>query len=551
MAVGAAEVGRAAVDSWWQLEVGVPTTLNPMDVDDVQLDATFDRLSRGRPASIGQLVGRTGRSGGRLAAPHRGLDASYQAAGCRLLSAETRAPETEGWMSLVTGVVPLVRAMSAAVARAHQPGSAGYEKFIGPSGPGRPGPDVVVEALSELDVAHAVRIATAHGAQVAVQCTGLGSHSAPPGGVLVATHALDTVIVRPATHTARIGAGARWEDVLVAAARHGLAPVCASSPRVGVVGHLVGGGHGPLARSWGLSSDRVLELDVVTGDGVIRRASSARHPGLYWGLRGGKATLGIVTAVELELVDQPEVFAGTLWFDEIDLPAVLAAWPRWARSLPEDATTSIAVIRASTGSPASPVLAGATTLAVRFALTGDPASGQARLAPLRAVAAPLVDTVALLPYAAIGSLHAEALPSGPISLRGLLLDDLDAAAAARLIELVGPGSACRQSVVEIRQLGGALGRPLRGPSAFSRRDARWSLQTVGPADDEVVADAARIASGLEPWTGPGALVNLSGGSDGQWARQVFEPDVIERLRDLSGRFDPAGTLAGGAWLRDN
>jgi hypothetical protein len=357
------------------------------------------------------------------------------------------------------------------------------------------------------------------------------------------------VIVRPTTRTARVGAGARWEDVLVVAARHGLAAVCGSNPHVGVVGDLLGGGHGPLARSWGLSSDRVIELDVVTGDGMLRHASSTQHPGLYWGLRGGKSSLGIVTAVEIELLDQPEVFAGTLWFDEIDLPAVIAAWPRWARSLPEDATTSIAVIHMSSGSHVPPVLAGTTTLAVRFAWTGDPVSGHAALAPLREVAAPLVDTVAPLPYPAIGSVHAEPSHSGPISVRGLLLDDLDDAAVTRLIELVGPGSGCRQSVVEVRQLGGALGRPLRGPSAFSQRDARWSLLTVGPADGRVVADAARIATGLEPWTAPGALANCSGASAGERARRAFDPDVVRRLRDLSDRYDPAGTLAGAAWLR--
>lgn len=451
-------------------------------------------------------------------------------------------------MSLVTGVVPLVRAMSAAVARVHLPGSAGYEELTGPARLGLAGPAVVVEALSELDVAHAVRTATAHGVQVAVRCTGLGAQPPPSGGVLVATHALDTVIVRPATRTARIGAGARWEDVLIVAARHGLAPVCASNPHVGVVGDLLGGGHGPLARSWGLSSDRLLELDVVTGDGMLRHANATQHPGLYWGLRGGKGTLGIVTAVEVELIDQPDVFAGTLWFDEIDLPAVVAAWPQWAQSLPEEATTSIAVIRMSTGSHVPPVLAGTTTLAVRFAWTGDPVSGHAALAPLRAVAAPLVDTVAVLPYPAIGSMHAETLPAGPVSVRGLLLDDLDAAAAT-LTELVGPGSGCRQSVVEVRQLGGALGRPLRGPSAFSHRDARWSLLAMGRADGRVVADAARIASGLGPWTAPGALAGFSGSGDGEWARRVFEPDVVARLRDLSDRYDPAGTLAGAAWLR--
>ncbi len=52
----------------------------------------------------------------------------------------------------------------------------------------------------------------------------------------------------------------RWAAVVAAAAEHGLAPVIGSSVTVGVVGYLLGGGLGPLARSHGFSSDHVARL---------------------------------------------------------------------------------------------------------------------------------------------------------------------------------------------------------------------------------------------------------------------------------------------------
>ncbi len=107
----------------------------------------------------------------------------------------------------------------------------------------------------------------------------------------------------PSKRTAAIGAGTRWETVVAAASGYGLAPIAGSSTKVGAVGYLLGGGLGPLARSHGFSSDYLIELDVVTGEGELIEASAQHNPELFWALRGGKAGLGIVTEVRLRLVE--------------------------------------------------------------------------------------------------------------------------------------------------------------------------------------------------------------------------------------------------------
>ena len=449
----------------------------------------------------------------------------------------------------------LTRALAAGVARVHLPGSLGYDELTCSHNPlVRPRPVAVVEPLSADEVARTVRIAGSFGAPVAVVGTGHGTEDVMTGAVLVATRSLDELVVRPAERTARIGAGVRWRAVLDAAAPHGLAAVCGSAPSVGVVGFLTGGGHGPVVRTHGLSSDRVLAFEVVTGDGVLRRATPDTEPDLYWGLRGGKATLGIVTGVELELVEQSELYAGALWFDEPDVPAALRTWAVWSRLLPDEGTTSVSILRLPPLPDIPPFLTGKVVLHLRFAWTGDPAVGEEMIRAMRAVALPLLDTVAVMPYARIGEVHSDPEESMPAHAEHVLLRDLGPAGAELLLGLAGPGTPTAQLMVEVRRLGGAARHPLRGESAFTARDAEWSVFTVGLAfpevADEVTADARRIVDGLAPLAREGGLPNFVPGYGADWARRAFPAAVAERLRTLSLRYDPAGVLLAGRAVRE-
>ena len=153
------------------------------------------------------------------------------------------------------------------------------------------------------------------GCTVAVQATGHGALPVGPDSILLHTGELTGCVVDPDARIARIGAGATWQHVLDAATPYGLAPLCGSAPGVGVVGFLTGGGIGPLVRTVGLSSDYVRAFELVTGSGEILRVTPEQHGDLFWGLRGSKSTLGIVTAVEIDLLPIAEFYGGALYFD--------------------------------------------------------------------------------------------------------------------------------------------------------------------------------------------------------------------------------------------
>src|SRR5689334_15356010 len=130
-------------------------------------------------------------------------------------------------------------------------------------------PELVVGASTTAHVAEAVRFARTRGWHVGVHSTGHGLHRPLDKGLLVTTRRLDRVEVDAATHMATLGAGVRWGAVVASAAQYGLAPIAGSSPGVGVVGFLLGGGIGPFARSHGFGSDYLVGATLVTGTGAV------------------------------------------------------------------------------------------------------------------------------------------------------------------------------------------------------------------------------------------------------------------------------------------
>ena len=436
----------------------------------------------------------------------------------------------------------------------HLPGTDEYAARTRTSNLTQPiSPVGVVAARDADDVSATLLLAASAGVPVAVQGTGHGATETMADALLVSTVDLDELTVHADERWARIGAGVKWQAVLDACAPFGLAGLAGSSPDVGVVGYLTGGGLGPVARPHGLASDTVRAFDVVTGDGVARRATATQNPDLFWGLRGGKGTLGIVTAVEIDLIEQSSLYAGALWFDGDHAPAVIRTWSLWCSLLPEEGTTSIAVMRLPDLPMFPEPLRGRTTLSVWFAWTGDPAMGEEMLRALRCLAEPIIDTVRVLPYAELAAVHTDPVDPMPLYEQHAVLRAFGPDTAERLIELVGPAAESAQVMVEVRQLGGRV-RDDRGiPSAYAFRDAAFSLFTIGvliPEIGQVVTrDAARIVSGLAPWTAEGGLPNFTATAGQAWAARVFPPEVAGRLRELSVQYDPAGVLLAARGLR--
>ena len=304
--------------------------------------------------------------------------------------------------------------------------------------------------------------AAGNGLRVTPQATGHGPMAELITELLVTTKGLDEVVVHP-EGWARVGAGVKWLRVVEAAAPYGLAPLSGSITDVGIVGYTTGGGLGPMARTYGLAIDKVRAIEVVTGDGVLRRVTPTEHPELFFALRGGKGMLGIVTAIEFDLVHQPMFYGGSMWFDGADAATVIEQWRAWSDDLPELGTTSFALFQLPDMPGVPPKLAGRLTLSVRYVWTGDAEEGERRFAAIREAAPVILDDVAHKPYTAIDSVHTDPLDPTPAYEAAAVLTDFPPEAVDALLALTGPGVPSPQVLVEVRQMGGAIARPGEHP----------------------------------------------------------------------------------------
>ncbi|MFE2276719.1 FAD-binding oxidoreductase [Streptomyces sp. NPDC059454] len=402
-------------------------------------------------------------------------------------------------------------------------------------------PALIVGAADADDVCAAVAHAAAAGLPVAVQATGHGVTVPRRGGLLISTRRMTGVRIDPERREARIEAGVRWGQVVAAAARHRLAPLSGSSPDVGAVGYVLGGGFGLLAREFGFAADHVHSIDVVTGDARLRTVSAAHEPELFWAFRGGKDRLGVVTAMTVRLFPVDRIQGGGLLFDVSRAREVFAAFRNLTDHAPTTVTASLGMLRLPPVPQVPDALRGRHVLHVRLAGTCTPRAVSDLLAPLRRIRPVLRDDVREMPFSASASIYDD--PRSPHAYHGdnLLLDAFPPEAAEVLRRLCGPAAPV-PIVVDVRHLGGALSRPPAQPNAVGHRDARYLVRVLSPLGGVEFTDVQRVhrrvLRELAPWA-VGRSVNFVYGPvhHGAW-ETVHEKGVRERLRQLKQQCDP-------------
>jgi FAD binding domain/Berberine and berberine like len=351
--------------------------------------------------------------------------------------------------------------------------------------------------------------------------------------------------IDPQARTARVEAGVVWIDVVHAAAAHGLAALAGSSPDVGVAGYTLGGGLSFLGRRYGLAASSVVAAEIVTADGSLVRTDADHEPDLFWALRGGGGSFGVVTALEFRLFPVTEAYAGALWYPIQRGSEVLHAWGELTRGdVPDELTTLGRFVNLPPIPQIPEQIRGKSFVLVEAYHLGHPAQADELLGPLRALG-PVNDTITTVPVPALSHLHMD--PEQPVPGRGdgMMVTRLPGEAIDALAETAGPGAAFPLTSVEVRHLGGELGRPRPENGVLACLDADYMLFAVGstPVPDlvgPVTAQVEAIKSALAPWAARQMYLNFA--ETQHPAAPLWTEHAYQRLRRIKAAVDPGDLI---------
>jgi hypothetical protein len=360
---------------------------------------------------------------------------------------------------------------------------------------------------------------------------------------MLVTSRLNAVSVDVQQRTARVAAGARWQHVLDAATPHGLAPLLGTSPHVGVVGYTVGGGIGWLGRLYGLAADSVLSIDVVTPDGELRRTSATENLDLFWAIRGGGGNFGVITAMEFKLYPVPTLYGGILTYPGALAGEVLRFYREWVKGVPDEITSSLAVMKFPNVPPVPEAMRGQIVVLVRAAYAGTEAAGAPWLQPWLAWQEPLSNSFKEMPFGEVATINNDPVAPVPSYPSSDMLTELSDAVIDIIVRYAtNPASPVAFS--EVRHAGGAIARGDANASAIGNRDATFYLQIgglaltpeLGRALDRYVPE---YKAALQPYLHGGIYLNFAGGREASArVKDAYAPESYARLVKIKREVDP-------------
>jgi FAD/FMN-containing dehydrogenase len=401
-------------------------------------------------------------------------------------------------------------------------------------------PAVIVRVADATDVAHVVTLARETGMELAVRS---GGHSTPgfgvsEGGIVIDLSDMKGLDIDVEGRTAWAETGLTAGEYTAAVSAYGLATGFGDTGSVGIGGITLGGGMGYLVRKHGMTIDNLLAADVVTADGELVRTDAEHHPDLFWAIRGGGGNFGVATRFQFRLHEVDGVVGGIL-----ALPATsetITAFFAAAQAAPEELTT-IAMVMVAPPLPFVPAEHhGKLMLMAPLAYTGPADEGERAIAPLRAIATPVIDMVRPIRYP---ELFEGPEPPHPVAqaVRTMFINTVDGDTAETLLHHIQTGTA-PMAATQLRVLGGAMARVPDDATAFAHRRAPIMVTIVAnyeqPEERDVhEAWAGNLAKALDQGE-PGAFVSFMNNEGRDGVREAYSGPNWDRLRQIKARYDP-------------
>ena len=408
-------------------------------------------------------------------------------------------------------------------------------------------PAVVVRPGSTGDVVATVNFVRDNELELSIKGGGhnIAGLALSDGGITLDMSGMKGVDVDADSRVARVGPGCTLGDVDAATQEHGLATTLGFVSLTGVAGLTVGGGFGYLSRRFGWTVDDLEEVEVVTADGTVRRASRTEDVDLFWALRGGGGNFGVVTEFVFRLHEiGPEVMAGLIAWPASEADTVLDLYRKVVESAPPELTL-VVLRRNAPPAPWVPVEAHGTPIIAMVAChSGTPEQAQADLAPIKSHGKPLADLIQVKPYVAQQSMLDATQPKGmhyywKSEFLAGLSDDLFEAYNAQFVDLKAPANQ-----IVLFHVAGAPNEHAEDDGAMGNREAAFAcvIQAMWPGDSPA-GDANRswvlnAWQAIKPFSTGGNYINFQTDDEADERTAESYRGNLERLEAVKALYDP-------------
>jgi FAD/FMN-containing dehydrogenase len=408
-------------------------------------------------------------------------------------------------------------------------------------------PALIAQPTGTADVVPCVNFARERGLLLSVRggAHNVAGNAVNDGGLVIDLSRMRGVFVDPDTRVARAQGGATWGDVDHETQLYGLAVPGGVVSSTGIGGLTIHGGYGHLRRTYGLSLDSLLSVEIVTADGQVRTASATENPDLFWAVRGAGSNFGVITSFEFRLHPVgPVVQLCAPFYALEDGPRVIRAWREFVTAAPDELNALLVLWSVPDDEHFPEELRRRPIVVVAAVYAGPAAEGEQLMQPLRELATPLLDLSSPIPYTAMQAAFDPFFPEGRRyywkstyidELSDEAIDTMVAAARARPSGLSG---------VTFWHLGGAMSRVGDEETAYGRRDAPYLLTAEAswedPATDEQnIAWARESLAAMRPFSQGGSYLNFPGFGEEKEAmlRASYGPNY-DRLVALKTQYDP-------------
>ncbi|CAG8779607.1 31288_t:CDS:2 [Gigaspora margarita] len=155
---------------------------------------------------------------------------------------------------------------------------------------------------------------------------------------------LNSVDIDTVSQTAIVGGGIRLGPLYIQLAQKNFTFISGICPTTGLTGVISSGGFGLQSRKYGTTGDLVLGAQIVMADGSILITNSIINADLFWAIRGGGATYGIITQWKLQLIpawQTVSVFTIEYPYDPNLFSSVLKSFTNFGHIAPDDLSTTL------------------------------------------------------------------------------------------------------------------------------------------------------------------------------------------------------------------